>query len=377
MRILIDARLYGLENTGIGRYVMNLVGELLKNDKQNEYVILLRKKYFNQLNFPDNWKKVLVNFKHYSFSEQIKLPGIIKKEKPDLIHFPHFNVPVLLNLPYVVTIHDLLMHYQKGLEATTLNPLAYYFKRPVYKLVFNLAVKNAQKIIVPSEFVKNEILKYYNLPQNKINVIYEGVNKIEVSNEEKILKKYALSDNYLFYVGNAYPHKNLRRAIEAIVLLNQESNQEISFVISCARNIFSARLEKTIKDLKAENYVKILNFVTDQELTVLYKNSLALLFPSLSEGFSLPGVEAMATGTICLASDIPVHKEIFKDAAFYFDPYNLQSIKKGIEEVRSLSKEKREEKIKKGKVLASTYSWDKMAKETLKIYESCFSLRSR
>ena len=97
MKILIDARLYGLENAGVGRYLMNLVEEIIKLRNKERFVILLRKKYFNELNLPEGWKKVLADFGHYTFSEQFKLPQIISKENPDLTHFPHFNIPIFYN----------------------------------------------------------------------------------------------------------------------------------------------------------------------------------------------------------------------------------------------------------------------------------------
>src|SRR3989344_7284763 len=135
MKILIDARLYGLENAGLGRYTMNLLSELLKIDRKNQYVVLLRKKYFDELTFPEDWKKVLVDIKHYSFAEQISLPKIIKKENPDITHFVHFNIPVLFRDKFVVTIHDILMHKFAGLSATTLPAPIYFLKQIIYKWV--------------------------------------------------------------------------------------------------------------------------------------------------------------------------------------------------------------------------------------------------
>jgi len=175
MKIVIDARLYGLENAGLGRYVINLISQLQKLDNNNEYIALLRKKYFNRLNFPSNWKKVLADINHYSFKEQLKLPKIIRSLEPDLVHFPHFNVPVFYRGRYLVTIHDLLMHKQRGLEATTLTPSRYYIKRLGYKYVFANAVKNAVKIIVPSQAVKDEVSYYYKLNPDKVIVTYEGI----------------------------------------------------------------------------------------------------------------------------------------------------------------------------------------------------------
>ncbi len=175
MRIVIDARLYGLENAGLGRYTMNLINELQKLNSKNEYLVLLRKKYFNQLNLASNWKKILADINHYSLDEQTKLPKIINNLKPDLVHFLHFNIPIFYNGKFVVTIHDLLMHKQRGLEATTLTPSRYFLKRLGYKFIFGKAVKKAVKVIVPSQSVKDEVCYYYKLNPEKVIVTYEGI----------------------------------------------------------------------------------------------------------------------------------------------------------------------------------------------------------
>ena len=173
MRILIDARLYGLENAGLGRYTMNLVEELSKIDPKNEYVLLLRRKYFDSLTLPANWKKVLADVKHYSLAEQFKLSTLIKKENPDLTHFVHFNMPVIFKGKFIVTIHDMLMHKFAGLSATTLPAPLYFFKQLIYRFVFRKAILDSQKIIVPSDAVKKEILDYYKIRTEKVEVIYE------------------------------------------------------------------------------------------------------------------------------------------------------------------------------------------------------------
>jgi glycosyltransferase involved in cell wall biosynthesis len=176
MKIIIDARFYGLEHAGLGRYTMNLVQELARIDRKNSYLILLRKKYFEELKLPGNWQKVLADFKHYTLAEQRGIPKIIKREKPDLVHFLHFNVPFLVKAPYIVTIHDIVMHKSHGRKATTLPIYLYLVKRIGYKLVFRNSVKKAQKIIVPSHFVKKELVAFYKLNPDKVEVIYEGVS---------------------------------------------------------------------------------------------------------------------------------------------------------------------------------------------------------
>ena len=377
MKILIDARFYGLENTGIGRYTIGLIKSLAKIDRKNDYYLLLRKKYFSQLNLPSNWNKVLTEIPHYSFNEQRLLPKIIKEVSPDLTHFLHFNVPVSFRGKFVVTIHDLLMHKQKGLEATTLSPIKYFVKRLGYKGVFAFAVRRSQMIITPSNAVKDEIIEYYKIGGDKIAVIHEGVDALPPRGDKKrILEKFGINLPYFIYTGNAYPHKNLKRALEASLKLNKKRKEPVLFVVVCARSAFTEKLEKLVDEMGAAKYIKLLGFVPDHELGILYKNSLGFLFPSLSEGFGLPGLEAILCGTLTLCSNIPVFKETYEDVAIYFDPFSSSSIKKMMEEVLSMVPEARANLIKKAQKFARRYSWDKMARTTLKVYESCVSLRS-
>lgn len=175
-------------------------------------------------------------------------------------------------------------------------------------------------------------------------------------------------NRYFIYAGNAYPHKNLNRLIEAMVLLNKNSEEKITLKIASSRNVFIKRLEAVARKLNAVGYVELLGFVPDEELKEVYKNSVAFVFPSLSEGFGLPGIEAMEAGTLVLASDIPVFKEVYKDAAIYFNPYDFSSIEKALQNVLALSAEERQSKISYAQKFVTRYSWQKMAKKTLKVY---------
>ena len=173
MKILIDARLFGPEHTGNGRYTMNLIDNLVKVDTKNDYIVLLRRDNYDKSSFPQNWKKVVADFKHYSFSEQFKLPFLISKYKPDVVHFPHFNVPLFYFGKYIVTIHDLIMHKFTGGEATTRRFPVYQIWRLGYHIAFLKAIFGSVKIIVPSQTVKNEVIEYYKVDPKKIVVTYE------------------------------------------------------------------------------------------------------------------------------------------------------------------------------------------------------------
>ena len=169
MRIVIDARMYGLEHAGIGRYVMNLVEQIEKLDKKNQYYLLLRNKYFYSLKLKNkNFKKILADYPHYSFQEQILLPIKLFKIKPNLTHFPHFNVPILWWGKQVITIHDLIKHESKGLETTTRWKPLYWFKYLNYQFLAWLVIKRANKIIVPSNFWKKDLVQNKKI-KNKCN----------------------------------------------------------------------------------------------------------------------------------------------------------------------------------------------------------------
>jgi glycosyltransferase involved in cell wall biosynthesis len=176
--------------------------------------------------------------------------------------------------------------------------------------------------------------------------------------------------DYFVYTGNAYPHKNLDRLIKAILLLNDRLDTKVVLKISSSRGVFTERLQKTISENKANKYVELLGFVPDSEINGLYKNSVAFVFPTLSEGFGLPPKEAIEAGTLAVISDIPVLKEVYDDSVIYFDPYNVDSIANSLEKVIRISKKEREEKIQYAQKFLKKYSWQKMAEETLKIYES-------
>lgn len=179
-----------------------------------------------------------------------------------------------------------------------------------------------------------------------------------------------MKGDYFVYVGNAYPHKNLARLVEAMVLINSNTDKKIILKISSSRSVFTKRLENLVKKLKAKKYVELLGYIPDDNLGDLYKKSIAFVFSTLSEGFGLPPKEAIESGTFAIISNIPVLKEVYKDSVLYFDPLDVSSIVKTMEQVLQMPSGERLRKIKYAQNFLKRYSWLKMAKETLKIYES-------
>ncbi len=374
MKTLIDARMYGLENSGIGRYLASLISELIRITSEENFIILLRKKYYDTLKFPDNWTKVLVDIPHYTLREQIFLPAIIKKYAPDIVHFPHVNVPVFYKGNYVLTVHDLTMQKQ-GINATKLPLPIYYIKRIPFLLIAKYAVKHAVKIIVPSKTTATDLSNYYNVSIQKISVIYEGcgfvgMNQGILSGEMSVLSKYGLANmDYFFYVGKAYPHKNLKKAIEAIKNVNEKRNINIRFVVSGLNDFFYKKLEEYANDIGASEYLKLTGYVKDEELSILYKNSLGFLYPSLAEGFGLQGLEAISMGTTLACSNIPIFKEIYEFHAFYFDPKDVESISGTLYSIISMKREDKHKYVRNAQEFIKKYSWKKMAEETLEEYK--------
>jgi len=377
MKIVIDARLYGLENAGIGRYLVNLINQIEKIDlpagrhgKKNKYFILLRKKYFQNLKFSNNFQKVLADYPHYSFQEQIFLPLQLLKLKPELVHFPHFNVPLFWWGKYVVTIHDLIKHESKGTKTTTRLSSVYWLKYIVYLFVVWLTVKKAVKIITPSKFWQEELIKRYVLPKDKIIVTYEGIDEHLLKNQtkvkpEEILKKYKIKKPFVVYTGSLYPHKNVEVLAKAVGKINNN----LSLVVVCARNVFYERFLNKIKKMGLAKSINLVGFVPDEEIGAIYQQAEAFVFPSLWEGFGLPGLEAMGLGLPVLAARASCLPEIYGEAALYFDPHQTDDLVKKIEKIKE-DKELREELIRKGYEQVKKYSWEKTAKETLLVYNS-------
>jgi glycosyltransferase involved in cell wall biosynthesis len=361
MKIGIDCRLWA--ETGVGRYIRNLILNLQKLDKNNEYVLFVLSKDFDQLKIQNpKFKIVKTNIKWHTFDEQVKFPQILNKENLDLMHFPYFSVPIIYRRPFVVTIHDLIVNHFPTGQASTLPFFIYYLKWVAYKFILAQTAKKASKIIAVSNATKNEIVDHLKTRSEKIQVVYEGVDPKIQNTKYKIF-----NTKYFLCVGNAYPHKNLERLLKAFKSLNTDDK----LVLVGKEDYFYKRLKQTARQLEISEKVIFKQSVSDEELAGLYSNASAFIMPSLMEGFGLPALEAMANNCLVLASNIPALQEICGDAAIYFDPYNIDDMAKKMKGVCS-----GDNKIKKemGLKRAKLFSWEKMTKETLKIYESCVSL---
>jgi len=364
MNIGIDARM--IDATGIGRYTRNLIENLEKIDKDNSYFIFLKKDDYEKINFGNqNFIKVLADFHWYGLSEQVKFPKLIKKNKIDLMHFPHFNVPIFYNGKFVVTIHDLTLHKHKTVKASTKGALVYQFKHFLYKIIFRSAIKKAKYIFTLSEFTKDDVLNNFRVDKNKFFVTLAGApeKKDDLYLDINIKTKFKIKDKFILYVGNAYPHKNLGIFIN----IAKKLNNDISIVLAGKKDYFYNTLEKEINNNNLQNKIIITDYVNDKELSWLYKNAQVFVFPSFNEGFGLPLLEAASFGAPIATSNAASLPEVIGDAALYFDP---KSSEQALEKINKIinNKDLRRNLVVRGYDRIKMFSWRKMAEQTLDIY---------
>jgi glycosyltransferase involved in cell wall biosynthesis len=370
MRIGIDARFYGSIGKGLGRYTQKLIENLEKTDQENLYFIFLRKDNFDEYQPKNkNFKKVLADYRWYTLAEQIRMPSLLNKYNLDLVHFPHFNVPLFYRKKFIVTIHDLILIHFPTIKGTTLNPLFYKLKFWMYKLAINSAIKRSEKIIAVSNFTKEDILSNYKVNSDKISVAYEACDdfcNFSIQKSRDILEKYGIIKPYILYVGNAYPHKNLEELVLAFSQIKEEI-KNLRLVLVGKEDYFYTRLKKIIQARKIEKVI-FSGFVPDKDLDTIYREAELYVFPSLYEGFGLPPLEAMAKGVPVISSDHPCMREILEDSAFYFNAKNRDEM---AEKIKNLIRNTEEIKKlrEKGYQQSKKYSWNKMAGETLKIYK--------
>ncbi len=372
MRIGIDARFFGPESKGLGRYTQKLIEHLEEIDHENEYVIFISRES-DALYVPKNphFRKVVVDYPWYTLREQLFFPRQLYREKCDFVHFPHFNVPLLYWARFVVTIHDLILLRYPTRRASTHSAFVYHVKYFAYRWVIASAIRRAQKVIAVSAFTQKDLTEHYPHAHGKTVVTHEApeviagdmpVSKLEVERLEKMQKPYAL------YVGNAYPHKNVEMLVHAFHAWRVEANSDVTLVIVGRRDYFYRRLEKEIKT-SGINGVVILDTVSNSYLHLLYQNAHAFLFPSLYEGFGLPPLEACSYGVPTLSSRLSCMPEILGDAVLYADVTSKESLMQGIDRIVN-DQELREELKKKGPEQAEKYSWHAMAHQTWQLYKT-------
>jgi glycosyltransferase involved in cell wall biosynthesis len=386
MKIGIDARLWN--ETGVGRYTRNLIKYLQIADRKNDYTLFVLSRDFENVKCEISNIKcqiVIADIKWHTAKEQLAFPQIIYREKLDLMHFPYFSIPVLYRKPFVITIHDLIIHHFPTGKASTLPLPLYKMKHFGYKSIVEQAVKRASKVIVPLEATKQDLIHTLRVPEDKVAVTYEGVDGevLSIGNSVSSIEKRVwsikemkstqysiLNTRYFLYVGNAYPHKNLDTLVAGFLSLQDNPRMENTMLILVGKkDYFYDRLSIKLRQKKIKS-VQIYHDVSDALLAQLYSGAIAVIAPSYMEGFGLVPLEAMANKCLVIASDIPAHREVCEDAAVFFDPTRPADLQFALLHTLELDELKKDKQIKAGLKRLENFSWQKMAEQTLNVYSN-------
>jgi len=371
--IVIDARLFGPKHTGIGRYTQNLLLALsnLPDFSKYNFTLIVYKNLASDIKkiFQNKFNYIATDIPHYSLREQLELPPLLRSLQPDLVHFTHFNKPFLYSGRSVVTIHDLIKHYFRGSDTTTKTPLLYWPKYWLYRLLTDITIR-ANPLIVPSQFWKDKLVSDFNISSANITVTHEAVDPKFFNKKLSAIGRSACGgkiENYLIYTGNLYPHKNIKIIFDALKLL-----PNINLKIICARSVFTDRLQAQINSLGLSGQIEFLGYLPDKEFSKIYASALALVHPSLMEGFSLTGLEAMALNCPVISSNSSCLPEIYGNSVLYFDPNCPDQLVAQIKKLQQ-SKTLRQKLIRLGHLQVAKYSWSATARKTLSVYEKLLS----
>lgn len=365
MRIAIDVR--KLYDFGIGTYVRNLLRQLSRLDHDTEYVLLGRPGddgFAGELG--ENFRLVAESSGQYSVGEQLSIPLKLGRASPNLFHTPHYVLPVLTPCRSIVTIHDCIhLIFPQYLH----NRMAYAYARAM----FWTAVHRASRILTVSEASKRDILRFFEVPETKVSVIYNAIDERfhrQPPEEEtlRVRERYQLHDRFLMYAGNVKPHKNLERLIRAFVLLRQDGLDDLKLLVTGSEVSRYSALRRTVHRYNLHKHVRFLGYQSENTLAALYRLADVFVFPSLYEGFGLPPLEAMAAGTPVVVSNVSSLPEVVGDAGVLVNPYDPRSIADGIRKVLT-DRTLRSDLRARGLARARSFSWPASAARIRRIYE--------
>lgn len=368
-KILVNCLQLNKQLTGIQYHIKKLCEALSNRDRDDICIDFLVPKNIILKNLdisPENCKFVVVNNKFERvFFEQFLLHKFLKKNQYNLYHSPTNTLPYFSNFPSVVTIHDLLTFDNPELCQ---KDTAIFFRK-----ILPSSIKKAQKIIVVSNEVKERLKERFNVPENKVTVIHNGVdaNFWKKNNRQKlegIKQKYLLPEKFILFVGAIEPKKNLTRLVKAIYILKVKHKIEQKLVVVGKKGWKYNLVFEKIKELKLEQEVCFTGYVSEEDLPSIYSLSDVFAFPSIYEGFGIPVLEAMACEVPVLTSNLGALPETAGGNSYLVNPFNEVEIADGIFQLLS-DVNLRNMLLAKGKEWVKGFTWEQSAKETINVYK--------
>lgn len=367
MKIAFDLRRIG--NPGIGRYMKCLAESVTAQAPEHEYLLILPPQSEHLVHAP-NAQKLCTGLKYYSFREQFELPRILSHYKVDLLHSPHFLLPLVRPCPAVATIHDVI--YLACPE-----DLPSFAGRLYYRTMMNACSRMATRIITDSAHSKAEIMRYLRADTEKIEVVYPAVDPLFQSDPHpaelaSVRSKFGTDRDFILYAGIYKPRKNHVRLLEAFRLLLKNGIQS-QLVIAGPMGAGEPVLRKLSQKLGIAEHVIFTGLVTDADLRALYSAARVYVCPSLYEGFGFTVLEAMACGTPVVCSSATSLPEVAGKAALYFDPHKPGEM---AAQLRSAFSDDavRASLIANGHSNLLRFSWEETARQTLAAYYHALQL---
>ena len=367
MKIGIDIRYLSIfdNKAGLYQYIYNLVAALLSIDSYNDYILLSTLRGFTgDGKIPRRFLRRFSGRLSDLLLEKLAFPIELLMGKVDIFHGPCFFVPNSLRCKSIVTIHDLMP--LRAPEFLTPYLLA-LFKKKIY------SHRGADVVIAVSNFTKQEIIELLNVSETRIRVIYNGISPAfcpvqNMAELERIKIKYGIEGPYLLFVGNIEPKKNIETLLHACSKLRNATIYKYPLVIVGSKSFGFKGVSEAVKQFHAEKETIFTDIVDTDDLPYLYGGAELFIFPSLFEGFGIPVIEAMACGIPVVASNRTSIPEITGDAAILIDPLNVDEMAGAMYNVLSTPLLKRQ-LVEKGIERAKKFSWEKTARETLKLYK--------
>ncbi len=360
--IVIDAR---IRRSSTGRPIARLLDNLQEIDNDHRYTVLVEPE--------DDWKPTNRNFtvrptrfKNFSFNpiNQMLFAWQLYKLKANLVHFTLTPQQPLFYFGAQTTFtHDLTMLYFT--RAGRLPKWAHKLRMKGYRFLLWSAHRKAKHITVPTQYVADAVNKYHLFTNRKTTVTLEATDPPLPGRAKK---PETVPEQFIMYTGSAFPHKNLERLISAFCIL-KEHHSDLKLVIVGKREYHSKQLERWAKKQPCYHDIIFTGFISDEELKWYYQNARAYIFPSLSEGFGLPGLEAMVHGCPVVSSDMTCLPEVNGDGAEYFNPKDVQEMAEKID--KAISNEAvRKKLILKGYENTKKFSWRRFTNQHLNMFKS-------